>query len=78
MVTLDPDVFKVFHTSEQVNIALRAFINAIPKTEKKKLIIDLQKELKNNSERQIGKYDGQGWMSDDFDEPLEEFKEYMP
>jgi hypothetical protein len=31
LVTLEPDVFKVFHTSEQVNTALRAFINAIPK-----------------------------------------------
>jgi hypothetical protein len=31
LVTLEPDVFKVFHTSEQVNIALRAFINAMPK-----------------------------------------------
>lgn len=27
--------------------------------------------------RTTGKYLGQGWMSDDFDEPLAEFGEYM-
>ena len=27
--------------------------------------------------RSAGKYRGQGWMSDDFDEPLDVFKEYM-
>jgi hypothetical protein len=37
LVTLEPDVFKVFHTSEQVNNALRAFINAIPKSNKMKI-----------------------------------------
>jgi hypothetical protein len=65
----------------QIRIGYDQILNLVyllPKTEKKKLIVDLQKELKNNSERQIGKYDGQGLMSDDFNEPLEEFKEYMP
>lgn len=27
--------------------------------------------------RSAGIYRGQGWMSDDFDEPLDDFKEYM-
>lgn len=27
--------------------------------------------------RSAGMYRGQGWMSDDFDEPLDDFKEYM-
>ena len=36
-VKLQPDVHKVFHTSDQVNNALRAFINAIPKKEHRKL-----------------------------------------
>ena len=27
--------------------------------------------------RCAGKYRGQGWMSDDFDAPLDDFKEYM-
>ena len=27
--------------------------------------------------RTAGKYRGQGWMADDFDSPLEDFKEYM-
>lgn len=27
--------------------------------------------------RLAGKYRGKGWMADDFDEPLNDFKEYM-
>ena len=27
--------------------------------------------------RTAGKYRGQGWMADDFDAPLEDFREYM-
>ena len=27
--------------------------------------------------RSAGKYRGQGWMADDFDAPLDDFKEYM-
>ena len=27
--------------------------------------------------RKSGKYRGQGWMAEDFDAPLEEFREYM-
>lgn len=27
--------------------------------------------------RRAGKYRGQGWMADDFDAPLDDFKEYM-
>ncbi|MBM2814249.1 MAG: hypothetical protein HW421_1011 [Ignavibacteria bacterium] len=34
-ITLEPDVFKVFNTSEQVNNVLRAFINAIPKARRR-------------------------------------------
>ena len=26
---------------------------------------------------EVGKYKGQIWMSDDFDDPMEEFKEYV-
>ncbi len=31
----------------------------------------------NGKIRTAGKYRGKGWMSDDFDAPLEDFKEYM-
>jgi hypothetical protein len=65
----------------QIRIGYEQILNLVyllPNTEKKKLIEDLQKEFENKTERKFGKYDGQGWMSDDFDEPLEEFKEYMP
>ena len=44
----------------------------------KKLILDLQKSIEPKKERVFGKYNGQVWMSDDFNEPLEDFKEYMP
>ncbi len=27
--------------------------------------------------RRAGAFKGKGWMADDFDEPLDEFKEYM-
>ena len=36
LVSLEADVFKVFNTSDQVNTALRAFINAIPKRNSRK------------------------------------------
>ena len=49
----------------------------LPKDEKKKLIIDLQKSIEFNIERKFGKFNGQGWISEDFNEPLEEFKDYM-
>lgn len=35
-IELEPDIEKVFKTSEEVNNALRAFINAIPKNQKRK------------------------------------------
>jgi hypothetical protein len=50
----------------------------LPKEEKKKLILDLQKSIEPKKDRVFGQYDGQGWMSDDFNEPLDDFKEYMP
>jgi hypothetical protein len=50
----------------------------LPKKYKKKLILELQKSIETKKDREFGKYDGQGWISDDFNEPLEEFKEYMP
>ena len=39
-----------------------------------KLVV-ISKQAKPN--RQAGSAKGMVWMSDDFDEPLEEFKEYM-
>jgi hypothetical protein len=34
LVSLEPDVYKIFHTSEQVNEVLRAIINNFPHSEK--------------------------------------------
>ncbi|MEG4231272.1 type II toxin-antitoxin system prevent-host-death family antitoxin [Microcoleus sp. Pol11C3] len=38
-------------------------------------LVGITKQAKPN--RQAGSAKGMVWMSDDFDEPLEEFKEYM-
>ncbi|AFZ06348.1 hypothetical protein Osc7112_1864 [Oscillatoria nigro-viridis PCC 7112] len=38
-------------------------------------LVGIPKQAKPN--RQAGSAKGMVWMSDDFDEPLEEFKEYM-
>jgi len=65
----------------QIAIGYGQILNLVyllPKQEKKKLIVDLQKLVEPKKKRVLGKYDGQIWMSDDFNEPLEEFKEYMP
>ena len=32
---------------------------------------------KKNKYRMAGKYKGKGWMADDFDAPIDDFKEYM-
>ena len=50
----------------------------LPKKEKEKLILDLQKSIEPKKDREFGQYNGQVWMSEDFNEPLEEFEEYMP
>ena len=36
LVTLEPDVYKVFKTSESVNNVLRAIIQSVPKQNKRK------------------------------------------
>jgi len=38
VVTLDPDISKVFTTPESVNTVLRALINTMPKTAKPKVV----------------------------------------
>ncbi len=39
--------------------------------------IRAQQAEEKKPKRQLGLLKGQIWMSDDFDEPLEDFKEYM-
>ena len=60
--------------------------NQLPQTEKQKLIIALQKTIKQNrnqtgmpakGERELGKYKGKIQMPDDFNAPLDDFKDYM-
>lgn len=49
----------------------------LPKEEKKRLILDLQKNYINKKERLFGKYEGKGWIAEDFNEPLDDFNEYV-
>ena len=55
--------------------------NQLSEAEKKKLVDLLQSNISteesDRKERQLGKYENQIWMSDDFNDPLEEFKDYM-
>ncbi len=52
--------------------------NQLPAVEKQKLISALQKTLslsgKKTTGRTLGKFEGQIKMSDDFNEPLDDFK----
>ena len=54
-----------------VNIFLRQAIrkNGIP--------FDLVAEMPQRKNRQFGRMKGKMWMADDWDAPLEDFKEYM-
>ena len=57
-------------------------VNQLSEAEKKRLLETLQdsadvEEGSRRVERQLGKYEDQIWMADDFNEPLEEFKDYM-
>lgn len=61
---------------------LLSLANQLSEAEKAKLLAMLQENTNTEKsskqpERQLGKYEGQIWMSDDFNEPLEEFKDYM-
>lgn len=55
--------------------------NQLPQPEKQRLIAALQKTIKQNKgqkgERELGKYKGKIQMSEDFNAPLDDFKEYM-
>lgn len=55
--------------------------NQLPVVEKEKLISALQKTIKVSKnkieERQLGKFKGKIWMAEEFNEPLDDFKEYM-
>ena len=59
---------------EQIlNLAIK-----LPQSDKKKLISELKKKSIYVSERILGKYEGQGWISEDFNNELEDFKEFTP
>lgn len=60
--------------------------NQLPQPEKQRLIAALQKTTKQNKsqtgasakqQRELGKYKGKIQMSEDFNAPLDDFKEYM-
>lgn len=68
----------------KLNIGFEQLFNLakqLPQPEKQKLISALQKSIKENKsqkgERKLGKYKGKIQMSEDFNAPLDDFKEYM-
>lgn len=54
-----------------------AFLLAKSKAEKQKAGKESFTKVEGNPERGFGSLKGKIWMSPDFDEPLEDFKEYM-
>jgi hypothetical protein len=48
----------------------------LPKEDKKRLIKDLQNNIVKQEDRKFGNYDVQGWIKEDFNEPLEEYFRY--
>ena len=60
--------------SELIDAALRGEEVAIVKDDKSAVKLTPTTSTKS---RQPGSAKGMVWMSDDFDEPLEEFKDYM-
>ncbi len=70
----------------KVNIGfakLQKLISQLSEEEKKKLLAEVQKLIQNSGKptqeelRPFGVLKGKVWMADDFDEPLEDFKDYM-
>ncbi len=55
-------------------------VKQLPKAEKEKLMAALQTStaspMDKKPERELGKFQGKIWMSDDFNEPLDDFNEY--
>jgi hypothetical protein len=61
---------------------LLALVHQSSEAEKKELLTELQKSLDQLADGQekrdgFGIWKGKVWMADDFDEPLDDFKEYM-
>ena len=68
----------------KLNIGFEQLFNLakqLPQPEKQRLITALQKTIKQNKdkkgERELGKYKSKIQMSEDFNAPLDDFKEYM-
>lgn len=71
----------------KLNIAYQQvfnFLKQLPVTDWEKLRGEIDKELtekkhkSNKREKGFGCLKGKVWMADDFNEPLDDFKEYMP
>ena len=62
----DDAIMEVVRFMKFIKIEQRSSMSASPK------------ETTRLREAGYFKHSGKGWMSDDFDEPLEDFKEYMP
>ena len=59
---------------------LKEFVNNLSEKEREELFKLLQDALISKTEvkkREIGKYEGKIFLSDDFNDPLSDFEEYM-
>ncbi len=62
---------------QQTASAFIAFLAAQTKAEKEQVIKDAISKVEENPESGFGSMKGKIWMAPDFDEPLEDFKDYM-
>lgn len=61
-----------FDISSAVNLLLQQAVYKHSITES-----EINYKQSNGNQAKLGGWEGKVWMSDDFDEPLEDFKEYM-
>ena len=62
----DDAIMEVVRFMKFIKIEHRSFVSGSPR------------DTKRLREAGYFKTTGKGWMADDFDEPLDDFKEYMP
>jgi len=70
-IDIDEETYKLFETQAGlIGLPLEEYITFLLKQQ-------LPQSATRKKERDLGWAKGMIWMSDDFDEPLEEFKDYM-
>lgn len=73
-MALDMIIQEAEGMSDEALMEVVRFMKFIKIEARDKLMSDIDNDKKKI--RHAGVYRGKGWMSDDFDEPLDDFKEY--